>query len=378
VRIAVLSVLSMLVAWWLGGPPCTAAQPAPPPAAAPAGTGPHAAGAAIEPRADAGWLLYHEALRAALGGRRARARALVAELRRAHGAHPAAALAARAALAAEAPARPPARPPAERASPGARAELALFQTLHGAVLGGELCVVIQCDSSGALLGLAVVGGAAGAAASLVAAPALTPGQRALVNSGTAWGAYNALLVLLAAEPDDAQAAAALMMAGQIGGLAAGAALSQRPITAGQVALASTGGTWAAGLTGLLIAAAAPDAASAEVSLALLIAADAGLALGAYFARESPTISRAHTLAIDAGGVAGGVAGAGLAAVITGEAGGRGGAAAAALGAALGLGVASYATRRWSDRRDADDRGGAGLALAPAAAGRGAVLGLGGT
>src|SRR5256885_2190601 len=106
-----------------------AAQPAPEsPAAATQVT------AAADPRSDAAWQLYHDAFAALMRGESARARELASALLRDHPDHPAARLVRGAQLGLapgavdEAAAQ---RDAGETASRGARAELALFQSLHG-------------------------------------------------------------------------------------------------------------------------------------------------------------------------------------------------------------------------------------------------------
>lgn len=284
----------------------TAAQPAPPPAGpdpVPAAPMP----ASVDPRLDAGWQLYHDAFTALLTGKRRRAAELIGQLQREHPGHPAAYTTARSSLvAAPAIGDVHAGPTVEQPSKGARAELALFQTQHGIVIGVELCILMECDSPGAVLGLALLGGAAGAGASL-AQDDLTSGQRALINGGTFWGFANSLLLLLASQPDDAKTYVVTLMAGQIGGLGLGAALNYLRPTSGQVGITNSGGQWALALTGLTLAAAQPDSFDEQdIALILLAAMDGGLGVGAYIAKTFPRISRGRGWVIDAGGIVGGV------------------------------------------------------------------------
>ena len=323
--------------------PAVAPQPEPAPAA--------------DPRSDAGWQLYHDAFDALLHGQRARARDLATQLVREYPQHPATRLVQAAALGAgpgvvdtyEPPA-PPAGPIIEKPTRGARAELALFQTLHGMYAGVELCLLADCDSGEAAFGLALAGATAGAFVSLNIGE-LTSGQRALLNSGTIWGAVNAGLLIGVTEPDDGQAIVGTLLAGQGLGLFLGAGLFRSHATAGQVALANSGGEWGFALTGLTMAALDNNADSQDVFLVLLGAVDVGLGVGAYLASRNPQVSRGQTLVIDAGGIAGGVAGGAVGILISGDFDDRSTPGLAAVGAAAGLAAAAYFTRNWSARGD---------------------------
>lgn len=324
--------------------------PAPPPVA-PAGdtaagmVAPPEAPPEVDPRNDEAWGLYHRAFAALAGDDRAGARAAVAELRARFPAHPATA------QATHALGLDQARPRAGRELPSqtARAELALFQSLHGIAVGVELCIAVECDSGEAIIGLALVGGAAGAVASLQARP--TSGQRALINSGTAWGAFNAAMLLVATEPDDASTVGLSLIGGQAAGVGLALALSGDAPTAGQVALTNSGGQWTLALTGLGLVAADVDLDSRQVATTLALAADAGLGAGAYLAWRMPRVSRAQTLVIDAAGIVGAVAGGAGGVMATGDVEDRTTAGLAAVGAAIGLGAAAYFTRDWGEDDD---------------------------
>ncbi|HEX7838172.1 MAG TPA: hypothetical protein VF469_11945, partial [Kofleriaceae bacterium] len=265
--------------------------------------------------------------------------------------------------------------PEDRDAPssGARAELALFQSLHGIALGIEACIALKCDSAEAYFGIALAGGAAGG---LISAnlPDLTPGQRALLNSGTSWGAVNGALLMIATNPSDAQTASLTLMAGQGAGLLAGAALFPLHPTAGQVALANSGGEWVGVVSALVVDAAGLHATNQERAVAALVAVDAGIAGGGYLASRWSHVSRAQTLVIDAGGIVGTVGGAGLGIVISGNGSDRSTTALAAAGAVLGLGAAAYLTRDWSD----DGASPVHAYVAPPAHGHGGIAGIGGS
>lgn len=335
--------------------PATGAMPMPPPEPA------------VEPRDDEAWQLYHRAFAGLARGDRKAARAAAAELAQRFPDHAATARAShgidlRRAL-------EPATSRREVPTQGARAELALFQSLHGVIVGVETCIAIECESGEGFIGLALLGGAAGATISLQTHP--TSGQRALVNSGAAWGAFNAAMLLVAKEPDDESSFGLTLLAGQGAGVGLALLLSGDAPTAGQVALANTGGTWTAALTGLSLAAADVDLDDGQVATTLALAADAGIGLGAYLGWRAPQVSRAQTLVIDASGIVGAVAGGAGGVMLTGDVDDRSTAALAAVGAALGLGAAAYFTRHWGEDDDGPPlnamitpvRGGGGLVSA---------------
>jgi len=354
--------------------PAPAEGTATPPAQAPALTPPPPM---AEARRDTAWMLYHEAFGALLDGRRKRAAELVLKLQREHAGHPAAVLAASSPLGVTGVVDKIRRPRREVPTSGATAELALFQTMHGLAIGIELCVVFECEAGEAYVSLALLGSATGAVVSLKALDNITSGQRALLNSGAAWGTFNAIMGIIAGEPSDDQTLALGLLAGQSAGIATGALLfSSRP-TAGQVALANSGGQWGAVLVALTLVAASPTVDSTEFALAVLAGADAGIGMGAYLAKLWPEVSRAQTLVIDAGGIVGGVGGGGIGTLISGDTGDRTTAAMAALGAAAGLAATAYLTRGWYASDDGDGDG-PRTVLMPAELGRGGLVGLAGT
>ncbi|MEO8704575.1 MAG: hypothetical protein ABI867_31260 [Kofleriaceae bacterium] len=344
-------------------------EPAPPPPPPPR----------VDARDDAGWQLYHAAFAALMDHARGKARGLTAQLVHDYPGHPAT-LAIESAREDLGVTDKP-RVEIEKPSKGARAELALFQGIHGIFLGLEVCAIAECNDGGSVLLLGLVGGAIGAGASL-SVPDLTSGRRALLNSGTVWGAANAGLLLAAIQPDVDDSAAPIvgpLMAGQLGGMGVGYSLFRYQPTAGQVGLANSTGQWSAVITGLLIAGLDDDPSDSSTkgyALAVLAALDGGLGVGAYLAGKYPHVSRAQTLVIDAGGIFGAVAGGGLLVLAQDEF-GPGTALGAAAGTAVGLGIAAYMTRNWNSGND-NDSSGATTYLAPAPHGSGAVAGIGWT
>jgi hypothetical protein len=114
--------------------------------------------------------------------------------------------------------------------------------VHGIVAGIEVCVLLECDDGSAIFGSLLLGGAVGTLVSLNIGE-LTGGQRALLNSGTAWGAANSTLVLVASQPDDGKSYALGLLAGQAPARHRGRALQFRP-NAGTGRAANSGGQWA--------------------------------------------------------------------------------------------------------------------------------------
>jgi hypothetical protein len=344
-----------------------AAQPADaPPEQAPeaaSAEAPEQAPASVDRRGDDAWILYHSAYSEIARGERDRGRALIAELMRDHPDHPAAVAAARVLRAFDEPgpgAAPGATLPAddhhdhgtrERPNASARAELALYQSLHGIGLGLELCVLLDCDSSEAYLGIALLGGAGGLTGSLVLTQGgIAEGHRALLNSGTTWGFLNAALLLMVTSADSEQRIMTALMGGQLGGLALGQVLwSQAAPTEGQVALANTFGIWWGVLTLQIIGFLEVDDFENAVG-AVLTMIDLGLLVGAYTAYRNPSISRGRTLLIDAGGIIGGLAGLGVIMMISGDRiDPQLGLGTMFAGTVAGLASAAYFSRSWDHR-----------------------------
>jgi len=301
----------------------------------------HADDAAPENRDDAAWHLYNDAFAALAHGDRDKARALVGQLEREHGDHPATKLA-RDALTDTLTPEPP--PLIEPATSGARAELALVQTLNGMSVGVEICVALDCKSATAGIGVTLAGATIGAIASLQV-DHVTSGTRALINSGAFWGAFDAAMIDFATHPTTARGAS-LLVAGQTAGVITGALMATQSPTGGQVALSNSGGTWAAVVTGLTLLWADDRLTGDGLAISLAVSADLGLVAGGYVAQQLPRVSRTQTLVIDAGAIVGGVAGGGLGTLITGSVTDRATAGIAAFGVLAGIAAATYFTRDW--------------------------------
>ncbi len=346
------------------------------------------------PAEDPVWSLYEDGFRAAAEGHDAEATAIFERVSREHPEHPAAKLAVEAArlLRARSTGRVPPResaPPKAPAAPVAapmdladrlrsepttalaRAELSIFQTIHGIAFGVEACLLGDCNDARVGILLAMLGGAGGlAGALLLTERGVTPGQALAVDSGTAWGAWNgvALVNSLSAKADK-HVAIATVMAFQAAGLLGGAFLWDRlRVGAGDVSLANSGGIWAGVLTLLFISAGDFSLSDKQTFLALLVTTDAGV-LGASLAATQFPMSRSRTLLMDAGGILGVLFGMGVDVLIEGDS--RDHAAffgSAMAGCVVGLAGALYVTRRW-DAPDVPAR----VSLAPLPGGALATL-----
>ena len=326
--------------------------PAPPEAAAPAPPDPR------------GWQLYHRAFAALARRHPAAARAVLQELTARYPGHPAAVRAAEVLgrMRGEAPsqvigrpAAPPPRPeprPDEPETPTrlARAELAIFQTFHGAVIGAEVCILAECNDAAGAIGLVLLGGVAGALGSVGATSGgIEPGRRGAIDSGVTWGAFNGAMALVIAEPDEPASIGGVMLGAQLTGLLVGDLVwrAARP-TEGQVALSNTFAIWSGVGAALGLVALEVDPTADAIGTTLLAAVDAGLIAGSLVATRAP-MSRGRTLLIDSGGIVGGLVGGGSAVLIEGDDTRPEVAAGAALaGLAVGLAAAAYLSRAWDD------------------------------
>ena len=311
-------------------PDAAAEQPAPP-----------------DPRDDAAWQRYHQAFSALARGDRALARAQLEALRRDYPDHRATVLAAGALEPSGAPGNAiTAQASTEEPVNGARAELALFQSLHGIAAATELCILLGCKDGALVVGLDLVGGAVGAVVALSISD-VTPGKRGAINSGTFWGAQNSLMLVLSQANPDSSGVAGQLLLGQITGTLIGSAIAKYQPTAGQVALANSGGQWTFVL-GLLTYGFVHSSGGSfrNWAIPLTLATDAGLVLGGTIAQQRPSISRGQTLALDAGALLGGLAGGAGGVMISGHVDTRTTYALAAVGLLAGLGTAGYLTRDW--------------------------------
>lgn len=241
----------------------------------------------------------------------------------------------------------------EEPTQGARAELALFQTISGLYSGVLFCILADCgsgDSGVPVVLLALAGGSAGLGVSLrLTRGGLHAGHATLINSGTIWGIWNSIALLAIMDADDPQSIAGGLLLGQLGGTGLGLALWPRfHPTAGQVALANTVGTWSLALTAFAQGAFFDelDLTADQLFGTMLVVGDLGVVAGGVLASKFAT-SRGRMLLIDAGGILGTLAGSGTAVLIQGNDISRDAFFRAMLpGAVIGLGAAAWLTRDW--------------------------------
>src|SRR5262249_12585758 len=154
-----------------------------------------------------------------------------------------------------------------------------------------------CNSGASGFGLALAGSAVGAYATLHG-DNVSPGQRAVFNSATIWTALNASFAVTQAHAGT-QSGAGAMLLRQLTGVGIGAIIAPYKPTAGQVALASSGGEWAMTLSALTLTTIHRGLILRDQSLYIAAATDLGLGVGAYLAHRFPDTSRGQTLVIDA-------------------------------------------------------------------------------
>ncbi len=272
---------------------------------------------------DPAWRLYHEAFIHLAGDQPLEAVATLSHLRITYGDHPAAALAREALHFVEAttigtPSPPPLEPiPDERvsrtpfymeeATNTARAELATFQTLHGIVLAVQLALLAEVSTERPVMAMAMMGGGLGLGLSLWStASGITSGQSQAINTGTMWGAWNAgamsILLDRLVDPLPYNAGLGLLMAGQVGGIAAGAYLWNRwGPHAGEITVASSTGIWSGALTAMLLGIMAPGIDDDLRLATLLVMSDLGLLSGALLSRHiQMSRSRANIINLSGG------------------------------------------------------------------------------
>lgn len=232
----------------------------------------------------------------------------------------------------------PARPAAANAedTPGAgHDELIATQTLHGMAIGGELTTLTHSDKAPMLV---VLGGGLALGTTMAAGGRATVGQTRLATSGVFLGGLSGLATGEIAFGENSGAATAAMIAGQLGGVAGGLVLGHFWQPRGnQVALGNTVALWSALVVHQTRRAAGRNDDS---TLAMVLAADAGFALGASL-WPGWQLSRAQAWQLDLGGALGGLAGVIIGAVVDHGGDDRPFHASAAIGMALGLGVAAW-------------------------------------
>jgi len=369
--LALAALVALGVAAWI--PRARAQQPASPDA----GGGSNA----VEPpgqSTDAAWALYHEAFSALAQGRSDEAARLLSDLRTRYPDHEASARATplldslrgvRSETVPPAPTGydnvpPPAPPEAPRPSEAgpeqptgtARAELVMGQTLHGILLGVEVCVAFGCEDVQPWVLSLMLGAGGGFGLSMwLSVDGVTPGLARSLNSGTEWGLWHGLMLALASSyygstSDEAKTVMTSMAIGQLVGLGAGGlAYYLAHPTTGQVSLTSSGGIWLTIATLLTLAFLEVEPAD-ETSIfwTALIASDIGLVGGGLFASQMP-MSAGRVLLIDAGGLLGTLLGMGIDLLAEGDdPSPKPFFGLALVGLLAGLGLSYYFTRDWDE------------------------------
>ena len=258
----------------------------------------------------------------------------------------------------------------ERKSGGARAGLIVVQTIHGATQGILLCAIAECKDQGYSTA-SLLGAGLGVAVSIVGTlDGITPGKSAAINAGTVWGFWFGLasIVALDTEGDDALATVMLSGAG-FTGLGLLVALAGEP-TAGQVAMANSGGLWTGIVTALFLAT-LDEGDERSFFGAEMAATGGGLLAFSLLSRVVP-VTRGRMLLIDAGGIIGGLTGAALVFSFTGNEVDDGDIIflGAGMGTLGGLALTTYLTRNFDYRNmpevtlapTSTKHGGMGLAM----------------
>jgi hypothetical protein len=298
----------------------------------------------------AGWNLLSRATEQLARGNKRSARGLLEQLAADYPDHPATAVSADALAILTSARTPKTNLSGEEENSGlARAELAFFQTIHGIVLGTELCIMFECDDPQSVVLLLGAGGGAGLGLSLLGtANGITPGHASLLNSGTTWGFANGLLASFALEVDGTDAAG-MYAASQLIGLGAGALIWDiAEPTAGEVSMANSGGFWVGFLTFLTHAAAEFEADEKTIQWSVLIGANLGILGGALLSQHQP-MSRGRTFVIDSGGVLGFLLGIGTYVLIDPEfESPTAFSVMGMVGTITGLGTAAYLSRDWDE------------------------------
>lgn len=196
----------------------------------------------------------------------------------------------------------------------ARAELTLFQTVHGGILGAEVCVMADCENARPWVLSLMLGAGLGFGVSFgLSDGGVRPGLARALSDGTVFGAANGVWLVLLAEDGDAPAStiAAYLALGQLAGLGIGGLLyDQLMPTTGQVSLAASGGLWLPVASAELAGALGGEFDAQGWGALMLVATNGGLAAGAWLASEVPTTASRAVL-IDGGGVLGTLSGLGL-------------------------------------------------------------------
>jgi hypothetical protein len=263
----------------------------------------------------------------------------------------------------------------EEATNLSRAELVVFQTIHGTVLGFQACLLIECRSPRSYVGLPALGGLAGLGASLYFTQnGIAPGMTASLNSGVVWGGWMGIWTANLARWWD-ETIAGSMMVGQVLGMGLGYGMAEvlRP-TSGDVAAVNHTAIWTTVsyfiIVEILLGLQASDQAQAA---SMMIVPALGAAGGGALAANYP-MSRPRVRVVSAAGLVGGLLGAtAVFLIFEDRIQEEVMATASLLGIFSGLGVAGYLTRGWdSEYREGPDMS---ATVVPTMDGRGLQLSL---
>jgi hypothetical protein len=257
----------------------------------------------------------------------------------------------------------------ERKSGGARAGLIVVQTIHGATQGILLCAIADCEAQG-YSSASLLGAGLGVVVSIVGTmDGITPGKSAAINSGTVWGFWFGLASIAALDTEGDDSLATVMLSGAgFTGLGLLVALAGEP-TAGQVAMANSGGLWTGVVTALFLA--TLDSGDERAFFGAEMAATGGGLLAFSLLSRVVPVTRGRMLLIDAGGIIGGLTGAAVVFSLTGNTvDGDIIFLGAGLGTLGGLAFSTYLTRDFDSRNVPEvtlvptttKRGGMGLAM----------------
>lgn len=277
----------------------------------------------------------------------------------------------------------------------ARAELTIFQALHGMALASELCLLFECettresyDASSVSLrpvaGSMLLGLGVGVGVPLLATRnGILPGHAVSLNSGVLWGlwystAASAMAGTLISSSTRAENIAPLV-AGQLGGLALGAGLYQAfEPTKGDVALVNSLGLWS-GLFTMGVFGLVKRGVRAGVVAGTMTATTTAAAVGAGFLASRQPMSRRRVWTINGSGILGALASTGVTLLTTGPNLNRPVLSGMAmLGGAAGLGIGTWLTDDWSKIGKGSKGATAQLHLAPSPRGSGGMVQVSGS
>lgn len=232
-----------------------------------------------------------------------------------------------------------------------RAELIVLQTIHGLVVGGEICVITECNGAQMVGGVLLGTGAVALVTSLILTNGgITPGQTASLDAGALWGGSLTLSLMGAIGGDDGISSGEVgaVLAGQLVGMGLGQGIWMLTRAGpGDVSLASSGGLWFGTLSALTALMLATDAGIEGTTMAGVIFGGglAGLGLGATLAHYAP-MSRGRVFIIDGGALVGTLMGVGVSLLVAAD--GQEAFLPPALGLVAGLGLTAYLTRHFDE------------------------------